>query len=108
MTDEERDELLRWAAEDALGWKQYWFQPEVLQWTTRDGEFHDPEDLLGWPGFGLAVEAIEKREYSWTLERATATTFGVEVYWHEDHAPTYVRSDDPAIAAWLALREALK
>ena len=95
LTDNDR-EIVRWFAEECLGIA-----------VCRD--FCDQEDnLIGWLGFGRVVDAIEKRGFAWTLERATATEYGVEVYQHEDGEIIHKLHTDPAIAAIMALRQAVE
>lgn len=136
MTNEERDDLLRWAAEDVMRWTPAWplvegrcqvcaddarqretsaFRKEPwpfavcpVHWQDEAGEFYGPSDLTGWPGFGLAVAAAQRRAWDW---RRTERFFEL---WEFDPDPLeHVLSgrapwdpDYPAESAWMAVKVA--
>lgn len=100
VTDEELDELLRWAAEEMLGWNVV--TERGVAYREHEGKryigvgtpiSHTPLHslLLGWAGFAHAVEAA--------IERGCA-----EMVWKDVEESD---ADDPGIAAWQSLREAL-
>lgn len=99
MTDEELDELIRWAAEEVLGW-------DIV---IGEGTPISPlrKDLLGWPGFGLAVEAARERYMEMELHIGHWSDWEPynKVVLEGVRFPEY--SYDPAIAAWKAMRRAL-
>ncbi len=110
LTDAAR-ELVRWFAEERLGWIRHdcgGSQCDIDSWLDSGGAYWDKHDLLGWPGFGIAVEEARKAEVEWTA--GGYDDRGVEVSmlgynaappWH-----SYTRTD-PALAAYAALRDAL-
>lgn len=124
MTDEEREELLRWAAEDVLGGD---FRHNLYRATvgkdvreTRTYNVLRPsmsfhENLTGWHGFGLAMEAAAERELSYVASSDPETRRDhIVTFFHTrtgQRAGDYEKrrsNADPGIAAWLALREALR
>ena len=106
MTD---DELLRWAAEDVLGWLPNVWHGDS-RWLTESAARRFDDDLLGWPGFGLAVTEIERRGWGWTIwgpleDRCIA----VDVFsMKQPDFDIEVTDGNYAVAAWRALYQAME
>jgi hypothetical protein len=77
------DELLKWIAEELLGWK---YIPEATVnccWKDRLGNPKWIEDLPGWPGIGLVIAEMERRGFEWEMSRTFVTaspTYGCRFY----------------------------
>lgn len=103
MTDEERNGLLRWAAEEVLGWTKPW----PWGWLDAAGHTYGTSSLKGWLGFGLAIEAAISRGLWAGMNRDTFPEYDVVFHDTEGHGVGGDSDADPGIAAWRALREAL-
>lgn len=100
MTD---TEILRWAAEECLGWHV----------CDREHEHNAclpsaraVRDLTGWLGFGLAVEAAQARGLGMMANWLERTPPGYQVTFRLRGTVGSARDQDPGIAAWRALYEA--
>lgn len=104
MTD---DELIRWVAEDVLGWRRS-TMPDV--WLSGNDGVHairGTDHLTGWEGFGGAVAEIERRGWQWGISDGGSSTARVVVY------STVVRRQRAvdggyALAAWRALHATIE
>lgn len=103
MTNEERDELVRWAAEKMLGWTKPW----PWGWFDAAGHTYGTSSLKGWPGFGLAVEIATSRGLREGIVHYYRTEYEVCFHNDEGYCISSAVATDPGLAAWRALREAL-
>lgn len=104
LTEQDRD-LVRWFAEERLGWEHRQALGEC--WHSVEGApiCHQMRDLLGWPGFGLAVEEARKAEMRIRMDR-DFVHFRVDLL-REAWLVARTHPTDPALAAYAALRDAL-
>lgn len=104
MIDKERNELVRWAAEEVFGWTK---APWPWGWHGVDGETYGVFDFEGWPGFGLAVETATSRGLWEGIVCYYRTEYEVCFHNDEGYCISSAVDTDPGLAAWRALREAL-
>lgn len=104
MTKEERNKLVRWAAEEVLGWTK---APWPWGWHGVDNECYGVVDFEDWRGFGLAVETSTSHGLKVTV-RYYHTEYEVCFHNDEGYCISSAVDTDPGLAAWRALREAME
>ena len=129
-TDIDIDELLRWAAEEVMGWgpltwaSGFWDSGVAIPIpnTRAERTSRTTADLTGWPGLGLAVEEARERDLApvlsdgfnqegepvWIVAMGDDDSVDFLEWVESGRTPYYGLHPDPGIAGWLALREAMK
>ena len=108
MTDPER-ELLKWVAEELLGWV---FPGETDSVTRMKAERFAFEKLQSWGGIGLVVEEMEKRGWIGFILERTFPYLSDERYYLSSffgHEKPFVRErgTKPWFAVFGAARKAM-
>ena len=85
MTDHET-KLLKWVAEELLGWIRTANAPEFDGWIYRDSpnERHFGKDLESWHGIGLVVEAMNRRGFEVAMDNFTRSGEWVAIFEPKD------------------------
>lgn len=111
MTEEETNDLLRWAAESVLGWRPHVCGHATLHYGHDGLSDHDAisqNALTSWPGFGLVAEAANARHWYMYATQGAAYAWTVHVVDFLRRGCLFTGADpDPGFAAWAALREAM-
>ena len=106
MTDQDR-ELLKWVAEELLGWKPgKYAAPNYLLWHDKLGQGYFESDLQSWHGIGLVVEEMEKRGFQLYLENRL--TGWSSAFLKDDWVAAKHGKDQPWFAVFETARKAME